>query len=82
LLANEKQNRKTDKYRSWKAEANPNDLHAKFESALAHFEEELDQKDVEIGSLQADENDRLKGEHEKRRVEEVVERDGGSFRCP
>jgi septation ring formation regulator EzrA len=69
-------------------EANTNDLHAKFESALAHLEEESDQKDLELESLQEtidklgeqiyqleDENDRFKEEHERMREEEIAERD-------
>jgi len=69
-------------------EANTNDLHNKFESALAHLEQESDQKDAELESLQEtidklgeqiyqleDENDRLKEEHERMREEEVAERE-------
>jgi hypothetical protein len=40
--------------------ANTNDLHTKFELALAHPEEEQDRRDVELESLQEDEHDRLK----------------------
>ena len=55
---------------------------------MAHLEEESDQKDLELESLQEtidklgeqiyhleDENDRLKEEHERMREEEVAERD-------
>jgi len=48
-----------------------NDLPAKFELALAHLEKESDQQDVELYSLQGDENVRLK----EARGEEVAERD-------
>jgi len=41
-------------------EANTNDLHAKFESALAQLEGGQDGRDVELESSQKDENDRLK----------------------
>ena len=69
-------------------ESNTNDLHAKFEAALAHLEEESDQKDAELESLQEtidklgeqiyqleDENDRMKEEHDRMREEEAAERD-------
>jgi len=41
-------------------EANTNDLHTKFELALAQLEEGQGGRDVELESSQKDENDRLK----------------------
>ncbi|KAF8867925.1 hypothetical protein CPB84DRAFT_1741356 [Gymnopilus junonius] len=68
-------------------ESNTNDLHTKFEAALAHLESESDQKDAELDRLQEtidklgeqiyeleDENDRIKEDME-RVLRESAERD-------
>jgi peptidoglycan hydrolase CwlO-like protein len=67
-------------------EANTNDLHAKFEAALAHLERESEEKDAEVESLNEtikklyeqiynleDENDRMKGYHERQREDNAIE---------
>ncbi|KAF7297265.1 Rpa49 subunit specific to nuclear RNA polymerase I [Mycena indigotica] len=62
-------------------EANTEDLHAKFEAALAHLEEEAETKDRTIEKLGEqiyvleDENDRMKEEGERVRDEEIIERE-------
>jgi hypothetical protein len=69
-------------------EANTNDLHAKFEAALAQLEQDCDDKDAELQAANQvieklsdqiyvleDENDRLKEEAERLREEEAVERE-------
>lgn len=69
-------------------ETNTNDLHNKFEAALAHLEQEADEKDAQIETLNEameklseqvyileDENDRLKEDHEKMKEEDDAERE-------
>jgi septation ring formation regulator EzrA len=69
-------------------EANTDLLHAKFEAAFAHMEEEANENEVKIEGMQEtidqlgeqiyhleDENDRLKEEGEKMREEETAERE-------
>jgi len=69
-------------------EANTNDLHAKYEAAFNHVEQEIDRKDVELEDCQEtigklgeqiyqleDENERLKEEHSRLREDEAAERE-------
>ena len=69
-------------------EAASNDLHTKFEAALAHLEQEADIKDDELENLQQvndklgeqicqleDEMDRVKDDYERARDEEAAERE-------
>ena len=69
-------------------ETNTIDLHAKYEAAFAHLEEQIDQKDVDLEHLQEtidklgeqvyhleDENERLKEEHQRLREDEEAERE-------
>ena len=69
-------------------ENNTNDLHNKFEITFAHQEEQLQQKEKELQSLQAafddlsdkvyqleDENDRLREDAERQHEEDAVDRE-------
>lgn len=69
-------------------EVNTGELHSKFEAALTHLEQETDDKDAEIESMQEtiqklgeqiylleDENDKLKEESDHLREEEAAERE-------
>lgn len=69
-------------------EANTNDLHEKFEQALAHLEQESDEKDNEIAvnneEIQKlgdqvytleEENDKLRDEFERVREDDIAERE-------
>lgn len=68
-------------------EANTNDLHEKFEQALAHLEQESDETDNEIATnnkgiqklgdlvYMLEENDKLRDEFERVRQDEGAERD-------
>jgi hypothetical protein len=69
-------------------EANTNDLHTRFEAALAHLEKDSEEKDAEIeaanGAIEKlgeqvyileDENDKLKEESERLREDEAIERE-------
>jgi hypothetical protein len=69
-------------------EANTNDLHTKFEAALAHLEHDSEEKDTELESANQaieklseqiyvleDENDKLKEESERIRDDEAAERE-------
>lgn len=65
-----------------------NDLHGKFEATLAHLEQEADDKDAQIESLNEaieklseqvyileDENDKFKEDHDKMKEEDDAERE-------
>ena len=69
-------------------EANTEDLHAKFEAALAHLEQDTEDKDAEIQAANQaieklseqiyvleDENDRLKEEAQRSREDDAAEHD-------
>ncbi|GAW01733.1 Anucleate primary sterigmata protein B [Lentinula edodes] len=69
-------------------EATMNDLHGKFEATLAHLEQEADDKDAQIESLNEaieklseqvyileDENDKFKEDHDKMKEEDDAERE-------
>ena len=69
-------------------ESNTNDLHDKFETALAHLEHESEEKDAEIEAANREieqygqriyeleeENDRIKAESDRQREDEAVERE-------
>lgn len=69
-------------------EANTNDLHEKFEAALAHLEQESEEKDAEIEAANREieqfgqriyeleeENDRIKAESQRMREDDAAERD-------
>lgn len=69
-------------------EANTNDLHEKFETALAHLEHESDEKDAEIEAANREieqfgqriyeleeENDRIKAESQRAREDDAVEKE-------
>ncbi|KAJ3891908.1 hypothetical protein GG344DRAFT_46365 [Lentinula edodes] len=69
-------------------EAAMNDLHGKFEATLAHLEQEADDKDAQIESLNEaieklseqvyileDENDKFKEDHDKMKEEDDAERE-------
>ncbi|KAI0074706.1 hypothetical protein K474DRAFT_1601108 [Panus rudis PR-1116 ss-1] len=69
-------------------EANSNDLHEKFEAALAHLERESEEKDAEIEAanreieklgqqvyMLEEENERIKEEFERAREDDAIERE-------